>query len=324
MIVLDDQRRAPAAARRRSPWPGAATSPRRPGSGPAVGGSPRPARHRRARRRAGSTSRPSSSTSTPTTSHDSRSSRSSIGGNPGCSTTTRSPRCRATLGHAVEGVEGTVDDGDRLGRERPRRPQLVLERREHRVVEVARRQRLPADLGDDRGEVREQVGVGRPRRQVEGEVSRSLADLAVAARPARPGRMAHERAVAAAGLDRPDVGEAAPGLRDGRRRDAEAAGQLADGRAGGRRPPATRPRSSARSSRRCAAPSGRRRVGAVGSTDGSTSKAPTISVVVSVNILLPECTVTNVVLSRRRCHITMPRLAAGFGGTCRHPTTHGG
>ena len=34
-------------------------------------------------------------------------------------------------------------------------------------------------------------------------------------------------------------------------------------------------------------------------TDGSTSKAPTISVVVSVNILLPECTVTNGVLSRR-------------------------
>ena len=43
------------------------------------------------------TSSPSSSTSTPMTSHDSRSSRSSIGGNPGCSTTTRSPRRSTTL-----------------------------------------------------------------------------------------------------------------------------------------------------------------------------------------------------------------------------------
>ena len=40
VIVLDHQRRRSAAARRRSPWPGAATSPRRPGSGRAVGGSP--------------------------------------------------------------------------------------------------------------------------------------------------------------------------------------------------------------------------------------------------------------------------------------------
>ena len=90
----------------------------------------------------------------------SRSSRSSIGGNPGCSTTTRSPRRSTTLGDAVEGVEGAVDDRDRLRRERPRRSQLLLERREHGVVEVARRQRLAADLGDDRARGRA-AGRGR-------------------------------------------------------------------------------------------------------------------------------------------------------------------
>ena len=49
-----------------------------------------------------------------------------------------------------------------------------------------------------------------------------------------------------------------------------------------------------------------------------------MSAVASVNILLPERTVTIGVLSRRAASHYDARLAAGFGGTCRHPTTHGG
>ena len=133
-------------------------------------------------------------------------------------------------GHAVEGIEGAIDDGDRFWREWPRRSQLVLQGGQDGVVEVARRQRLAADLGHDRRQIRQQIGVGRARRQIEGEVPWTFADLPVPARSARPGGMADERPVAAAGLDRPHVGEPAPGLRNGRRRDAETARELADGR----------------------------------------------------------------------------------------------
>ena len=209
--------------------------------------------------------------------------------------------------HAVEGVEGTVDDRDRLRRERPRRPQLLLEGREHGVVEIARRQRLPADLGDDRAEVGEQVGVGRARREVDGEVPRTLADLAVPARPSRPGRVADERAVAAAGLDRPDVGEAAPGLRDGRRGDAEAARQLAT--VGRRAPTSSAPgeimRPIVAAMRRAVRP--------------SSASAPSASVAArrrgrrrSALRRLCEHLVTRMygnkarIVQARRCHITMP------------------
>ena len=133
-------------------------------------------------------------------------------------------------GHAVESVQRPVDDRDRLGRKRPRRSQLVLQGWQHGVVEVARRQRLAADFGDDRREVRQQVRVRRPGGQVEGEVARTLADLAISARTAGAGRMAHERPVATASLDRSDVGEAPPGLRDGCRRDAQPAREFADRR----------------------------------------------------------------------------------------------
>src|SRR4029079_3927742 len=110
----------------------------------------------------------------------------------------------------VEGVERTVDHGDRLGPERPRCLQLLGERREYRVVEVARRERLPADPGHDRTQVGEQEGIGRARRQVELEVPRALADLAVPPRTAGTDRDAHIGAVAATRLDRPDGGETAP------------------------------------------------------------------------------------------------------------------
>ena len=195
-------------------------------------------RRRRRTARSWSTSRPSSSTSTPIDVARQPLEQVEHRREPGVLDDHTIAEAQGHAGHPVEGVEGAVDDRDRLRRERPRRPQLVLQRREHRVVEVARRQRLPADLGDDRGEVRQQLRVGRARGQVEGEVARALADLAVAARPARAGRVADERAVAAASLDRADVGEAAPCLRDGRRRDAEAARELADRRQPRRRPPA--------------------------------------------------------------------------------------
>ena len=64
------------------------------------------------------------------------------------------------LGDAVEGVHRTVHDGHGLGRERPGRHELVLQRREHGMVEVARRERLLADAGDDGTEVGKQGGVG--------------------------------------------------------------------------------------------------------------------------------------------------------------------
>ena len=51
------------------------------------------------------------------------------------------------LGDAVERVHRPVDDGHRLGRERPRSAQHRLELGQHRMVEVARRQRLAARRG---------------------------------------------------------------------------------------------------------------------------------------------------------------------------------
>ena len=60
------------------------------------------------------------------------------------------------LGHAVEGIHRSIDHGQRLGRERPACVQPCLESGQHRVVEVAGRQRLPADLGDDRPEIGQQ------------------------------------------------------------------------------------------------------------------------------------------------------------------------
>ena len=174
--------------------------------------------------------RPSSSTSTPTTSQPSWSRRSSSGGKPGCSTTTRSPMRSttwATRSRASIAPSTTVIASGGNGHEAT---SSLLQRREHRVVEVARRQRLLADPRHDRPEVGQQRRVRRAGREVELEVPRTLGDPPVAAWPARARRFAHVGAVAPAGLDGTDVGEAAPRLADRGRRDPEPARQLADGR----------------------------------------------------------------------------------------------
>ena len=71
---------------------------------------------------------PASSSGRPIVSAPSCSSRSSSGGKHGFSTSTRSPRRTTIDGDAVEGVHGAVHDGERLGRERPPRPQDLVER----------------------------------------------------------------------------------------------------------------------------------------------------------------------------------------------------
>ena len=131
------------------------------------------------------------------------------------------------LGDAVDGVHRTVDDGHRLGRERPRAAQLVLEGREDRVVEVARRQRLLADPRHDGTEVGQQRRVRRAGRQVELEVPGAFGDPPVAARSTGTRRWPDVRAVAAARLDRAHGGQRVPGLADRRRRHAELRRQLA-------------------------------------------------------------------------------------------------
>jgi len=57
------------------------------------------------------------------------------------------------LGHSVERVHRPVDDGQGLRRERPAIAQSGLEIGHDGVVEVARRQRLLADAGDDGSDV---------------------------------------------------------------------------------------------------------------------------------------------------------------------------
>ena len=135
----------------------------RPGSALAAGGRWRPPVRRRAPTRNPSMSGPNRSTSTPTISHPSCSSRSSSGGNDGCSTTTRSPRwstSRATRSRASMAPSTTVIAS---GGERPRGRQLLLQRRQHRVVEIARREGLLGDPGERRPEVGQQVGIRRAR-----------------------------------------------------------------------------------------------------------------------------------------------------------------
>ena len=134
------------------------------------------------------------------------------------------------LGDAVEGVHRPVDHGQRLGRERPAVAQPGLEFGQHRVVEVARRQRLAADLGDGRTEIGKQRRRGRAGRQIERKVAGAFGDSAVPPGRARARRLAHERALPAAGVDRADRGERLPRLADGGRRDAERLRQLAHGR----------------------------------------------------------------------------------------------
>ena len=195
------------------------------------------------------------------------------------------------LCHAVEGVHRAVDDRHRFGRERPGRDQLVLQRRQHGVIEVAGRQRLLADAGDDRAEVREEGRIGRTGGEVESEVPRSLGDPAVSAGASRSGRRPHVRAVATSGLDGTDVGEAPPRLADGGRRHPEPPrqfahrGQAAADRqlAGGDQP----------ADRRGDAP----RAAIVGSTGGDLDG--------DVLDHGAECTVTIVLLSRYRCDITI-------------------
>ena len=104
------------------------------------------------------------------------------------------------LGDPVERVHRPVDHGELLGRERPRRRGARSSSSGSTgVVEVAGRQRLAADLGDDRAEVGQQRRVGRAGGEVEREVARALGDAPVAAWAAGPGRLAHERAVPARG-----------------------------------------------------------------------------------------------------------------------------
>ncbi len=90
------------------------------------------------------------------------------------------------LGDAIEGVHRPVDDGHRLRLERPQLGEHGFELGQHRMVEVARRQRLPTHAGDDRSEVGQQGRVGRARRQVELEVTGTLRDASIAARLAGP------------------------------------------------------------------------------------------------------------------------------------------
>ena len=131
------------------------------------------------------------------------------------------------LGDTVERVHRPVDDGQRLGRERPAVAQPSLEIWQHRIVEVARRQRLPADPGDDRPEVGQQRRRWRAGGEVEREVAGALGHSPVPSGRAGPGRLAHERALPAAGVDGSDRRQRLPRLADGRRRDAERLGQFA-------------------------------------------------------------------------------------------------
>ena len=134
------------------------------------------------------------------------------------------------LGDAIERVHRPVDDGHRLRSERPQLGEHGFELRQHRMVEVARRQRLAAHAGDDRPEVGQQRRVGGARRQIELEVPGALRDPSIATRLPGTLRSSDEGAVASPGLDRTDVGETAPGVAHGRRRDAEPAGEVADRR----------------------------------------------------------------------------------------------
>ena len=120
-----------------------------------------------------------------------------------------------------------------------RSPQRLVEGGQDGIVEVAGRQRLAGDPGQHGAEVGQQVGVRGAGRQVEGEVAGTLGHPAVAARAARAGRVEHEGAPPAPGVDGADVGQRPPRLADRRRADAEA--WRGRGRSGRRVPGASSP-----------------------------------------------------------------------------------
>ena len=130
-------------------------------------------------------------------------------------------------GDAVQRVHGPVDDGDGLRRERPVGAQPLLQRRQHRVVEVVVRQRAAPHGRQQRAEVRQQCRIGGAGAEVEGEVAGAFGDPAVAAGGDRPGGLADERALPPAGVDRAHGRQRLPRLADGGGGDAQPAGQVA-------------------------------------------------------------------------------------------------
>ncbi len=74
------------------------------------------------------------------------------------------------LRHPVERVQRPVDDRHHLRGEGPAVPQRRLQVGQHRLVQVAARQRLAGHRRDDRSEVGEQRRIGRAGREVESEV----------------------------------------------------------------------------------------------------------------------------------------------------------
>ena len=136
-------------------------------------------------------------------------------------------------GDAVHGVHGAVDHGQALGREGPGGAQHLVERRDDRIVEVARGHHLRTDPGQQRAEVGEQLGVGGPGGEVEPEVAGPLGHPPVARRATRALAVEHEGPEPPPALDGADAGEGLPGLADRRRARAEAPGELADRRQAG-------------------------------------------------------------------------------------------
>ena len=136
-------------------------------------------------------------------------------------------------GDAVHGVHGPVDHRQALGREGPGGAQHLVERRDHRIVEVARGHHLRSDPGQERAEVGEQLRVGGPRGEVEPEVPGPLGHPPVARRATRALAVEHEGPEPPPALDGADAGEGLPGLADGRRARAEAPSEVADRRQAG-------------------------------------------------------------------------------------------
>ena len=143
---------------------------------------------------------------------------------------------RAVAGDAFEGaadgVEGAVDDGDALRRERPRVAQEHLEGGHDGGGDVGAGvgggplERDPGQGGTDQGQ---QLGVRGAGRQVEAG-GRSAGEVAVAGREPAGGRRQDDGPGAAAGDHDADGRERLPGAADGRGADAEVGGEGADGR----------------------------------------------------------------------------------------------